>query len=163
MELGFDQTFFALVGLVLFFCLLIYLKVPYMVAQSLDKRADQISNELAEARQLREDAQRLLMEYQHKHQEAVSEAARIIASAEREAEMLASEAEKRTQEFIINRTALIEQKIKQAELNAIMELRATVIDLSIKAAETVIINKIDLRIQSGLFCNTVSAIKAYLN
>ena len=45
-----DATFFALVGLVLFFVLLAYLKVPGMIGKSLDERADNIREELAEAK-----------------------------------------------------------------------------------------------------------------
>ena len=37
-----DATFFAFVGLVLFLALIVYLKVPGMMAKSLDDRADQI-------------------------------------------------------------------------------------------------------------------------
>ena len=56
MEFAFDATFFAFVGLVLFLALVVYLKVPGMMARSLDDRADQIRNELAEAKRLREEA-----------------------------------------------------------------------------------------------------------
>ena len=48
-----DATFFALVGLILFFALLAYLKVPGMIGRSLDQRADNIRNELADAKRLR--------------------------------------------------------------------------------------------------------------
>ncbi len=47
MEFALDETFFAFVGLVLFLLLIVYLKVPGMMAKSLDDRADQIRNELA--------------------------------------------------------------------------------------------------------------------
>ena len=66
MEFALDATFFAFVGLVLFLALVVYLKVPGMMAKSLDDRADQIRNELAEAKRLREEAQHLLAEYQRK-------------------------------------------------------------------------------------------------
>ncbi len=88
MEFALDATFFAFVGLVLFLALVVYLKVPGMMAKSLDDRADQIRNELSEAKRLREEAQHLLAEYQRKRKEAEAEAAHIVAAAEREAEML---------------------------------------------------------------------------
>ena len=64
--MAFDATFFAFVGLVLFLLLLVYLKVPGMMASSLDKRAANIREELDQAKRLREEAQALLAEYQRK-------------------------------------------------------------------------------------------------
>jgi F-type H+-transporting ATPase subunit b len=59
MEFGLDETFFAFVALIIFLGLVVYLKVPGMMAKSLDDRADQIRNDLAEAKRLREEAQHL--------------------------------------------------------------------------------------------------------
>ncbi|MBY5708270.1 F0F1 ATP synthase subunit B [Rhizobium leguminosarum] len=163
MEFAFDATFFAFVGLVLFLALVVYLKVPGMMARSLDDRADQIRNELAEAKRLREEAQHLLAEYQRKRKEAEAEAAHIVAAAEREAEMLTAEAKKKTEEFVANRTALSEQKIKQAELEAMKAVRSAAVDLAIAAAETVLAKRADTKIQSELFGNAVGQVKTRLN
>jgi F-type H+-transporting ATPase subunit b len=163
MEFAFDATFFAFVGLVLFLALIVYLKVPGMMAKSLDDRADQIRNELAEAKRLREEAQHLLAEYQRKRKEAEAEAANILATAEREAEMLSAEAKKKTEEFVANRTLLSEQKIKQAEVDAIKAVRSAAVDLAIAAAESVLAKKADAKVQSELFSNAVGQVKSRLN
>jgi len=113
--MAFDATFFAFVGLVLFLALVVYLKVPGMMAKSLDERAANISKELDEAKRLREEAQTLLAEYQRKRKEAEAEAAQIVAVAEREAAALTEEARQKTEEFVARRNALSEQKIRQAE------------------------------------------------
>ncbi|MBY5856198.1 F0F1 ATP synthase subunit B [Rhizobium ruizarguesonis] len=158
-----DATFFAFVGLVLFLALVVYLKVPGMMAKSLDDRADQIRNDLAEAKRLREEAQHLLVEYQRKRKEAEAEAAHIVAAAEREAEMLTAEAKKKTEEFVTNRTALSEQKIKQAEVEAMKAVRSAAVDLAIAAAETVLAKRADSKVQSELFGNAVGQVKTRLN
>jgi F-type H+-transporting ATPase subunit b len=158
-----DATFFAFVGLVLFLALVVYLKVPGMMAKSLDDRADQIRNDLAEAKRLREEAQHLLAEYQRKRKEAEAEAAHIVAAAEREAEMLTAEAKKKTEEFVTNRTALSEQKIKQAEAEAMKAVRSAAVDLAIAAAETVLAKQADAKVQSELFGNAVGQVKTRLN
>ncbi|ACI53812.1 F-type H+-transporting ATPase subunit b [Rhizobium leguminosarum] len=163
MEFHFDATFFAFVGLVLFLALVVYLKVPGMMARSLDDRADQIRNELAEAKRLREEAQHLLAEYQRKRKEAEAEAAHIVAAAEREAQMLTAEAKKKTEEFVANRTALSEQKIKQAEVEAMKAVRSAAVDLAIAAAETVLGKQADAKVQSELFGNAVGQVKTRLN
>jgi F-type H+-transporting ATPase subunit b len=134
-----------------------------MMAKSLDDRADQIRNELAEAKRLREEAQHLLAEYQRKRKEAEAEAAHIVAAAEREAEMLTTEARKKTEEFVANRTALSEQKIKQAEADAMKAVRSAAVDLAIAAAESVLAKKADGSVQSGLFVDAVKEVKTRLN
>jgi F-type H+-transporting ATPase subunit b len=163
MEFGLDQTFFAFVGLLIFLGIVVYLKVPGMMAKSLDDRADQIRNELAEAKRLREEAQHLLAEYQRKRKEAEAEAAQIVATAGREAEMLTAEAKAKTDEFVANRTALSEQKIKQAEADAIKAVRSAAVDLAIAAAETVLAKRADAKVQSDLFKTAVGDVKARLN
>ena len=163
MEFALDATFFAFIGLVLFLALVVYLKVPGMMAKSLDDRADQIRNELAEAKRLREEAQHLLAEYQRKRKEAEADAANIVEAAEREAEMLTAEAKKKTEEFVANRTAVSEQKIKQAEADAMKAVRSAAVDLAIAAAETVLAKKADAKVQSELFGTAVGEVKSRLN
>ncbi|KAA1178253.1 F0F1 ATP synthase subunit B [Rhizobium tropici] len=163
MTFGLDETFFAFVALIIFIGLIAYLKVPGMMAKSLDDRADQIRNELAEAKRLREEAQHLLAEYQRKRKEAEAEAAHIVAAAEREADMLTTEARKKTEEFVANRTALSEQKIKQAEADAMKAVRSAAVDLAIAAAESVLAKKADGSVQSGLFNDAVKEVKTRLN
>ncbi|SMC92402.1 F0F1 ATP synthase subunit B [Rhizobium sp. RU36D] len=161
--MAFDASFFALVGLIIFLALLVYLKVPGMVAKSLDERADKIASELAEAKRLREEAQHVLAEYQRKRKEAEAEAASIVAAAEREAAALTAEAKAKTEEFVARRTALSEQKIKQAEDEAVNAVRSAAVDLAIAAAEKLLAAKTDAAVQENLFRNAVSEVKTRLN
>lgn len=163
MTFGLDETFFAFLSLIIFLGLIVYLKVPGMMAKSLDDRADQIRNDLAEAKRLREEAQHLLAEYQRKRKEAEADAANIVAAAQREAEMLTAEARKKTEEFVANRTALSEQKIKQAEADAMKAVRSAAVDLAIAAAESVLAKKADGHVQSTLFNDAVGEVKSRLN
>ncbi|MBP2235456.1 F-type H+-transporting ATPase subunit b [Sinorhizobium kostiense] len=158
-----DATFYALVGLVLFFALIVYLKVPAMVGSALDARAGKISNELAEAKRLREEAQSLVAEYQRKRKDAEAEAAGIVAAAQREAEMLTAEAKQKTEEYVARRAALSEQKIKQAESDAINAVRAAAVDLAISAAEKVLAAKADATAQEALFRKALGEVKGRLN
>lgn len=161
--MAFDATFFAFVGLVLFFVLIAYLKVPAIVAKSLDERSDRIREELAEAKRLREEAQHLLAEYQRKRKEAEAEAAGILAAAEREAAMLTAEAKQKTEEFVARRTALSEQKIKQAETDAVNAVRVAAVDLAVAAAEKVLVKKTDDAVRSDLFAAALGDVKSRLN
>jgi F-type H+-transporting ATPase subunit b len=161
--MAFDATFFALVGLILFLALIAYLKVPGMLTKSLDQRAVTIRNELDEAKRLREEAQQLLAEYQRKRKEAEAEAAQIVAAAEREAAAITEEARHNTEEFVARRNALSEQKIRQAEADAIGAVRSAAVDLAVAAAEKVIALKADAATQQALFSDGIATVKTRLN
>lgn len=158
-----DASFWALAGLVLFFALLIYLKVPGMIAGALDDRAAKISDELDEARRLREEAQELLAEYQRRRKEAETEAEAIISAATREADALAKEAVAKTEEFVARRTALAEQKIAQAEAEAMAEVKASAVDLAIAASEQLISEKLTGNAASAMVKKSIAEVKDRLN
>lgn len=158
-----DATFFALVGLIIFLGILAYVKVPAMITGALDKRSDQIRNELEQAKKLREEAQQLLAEYQRKRKEAESEAQSILGAAEREAVVLREEAKAKTEEYVSRRTAMAEQKIRQAESDAINEVRASAVNLAITAAEKLIGSKVDSKASGELFKASLGEMKTRLN
>jgi len=158
-----DATFFALVGLIIFLGILAYVKVPAMLTGALDKRSDQIRNELEQAKKLREEAQQLLAEYQRKRKEAETEAKSILSAAEREAAVLREEAKAKTEEYVSRRTAMAEQKIRQAESDAINEVRASAVDLAIAAAEKLIGSKVDSKASDELFKSSLGEMKTRLN
>ena len=158
-----DATFWALISLIIFLGILAYVKVPAMMAGALDKRADQIRNELEQAKKLREEAQQLLAEYQRKRKEAESEAESILSAAEKEAVVLREEAKAKTEEYVSRRTAMAEQKIRQAETDAINEVRASAVDLAIVAAEKLISSKVDSNASGELFKASLGELKTRLN
>ncbi len=158
-----DATFWATVGLVIFLGLLVYLKVPGVVGKSLDDRADKIRDELEQARRLREEAQQLLAEYQSKRKEAEKEAGDIVASAKHEAELIVREAKQKTEEYVARRTALAEQKIGQAERDAVNEVRSNAVDIAVAAARKLLADNVDATVADRLFRNSVDDVKTKLN
>ena len=122
------------VAFLLFMALLIYLKAPAMLVAMLDERSARIAKELAEARKLREEAGALLAEYKGKRAEAENTASSIIEQAKKEAEAYAIETRQKLAETIERRTRQAEQKIAQAEVQAVKDVRATITDLAIAAA-----------------------------
>jgi len=158
-----DATFWSLVSLIIFLALIAYLKVPGMMARSLDDRADKIRNELDEARRLREEAQQLLAEYQRKRKDAEKEASELIAAAEHEASGLVAEAKQKTEDYVKRRAAMAEQKIALAEAEAINEVRQSAIDIAVSAAEKLITEKADEKLTGEMFERSVAELKERLN
>jgi len=158
-----DATFWALVALIIFVAILLYMKVPAMMSKSLDARAERIKNELEEARRLREEAQQLLAEYQRKRREAEQEAKDLVDAAKREAKLIVSDAKEKTEEYVSRRTALAEQKIAQAERDAVNEVRARAVDVAIAAAGKLLAEKVDSKTGAELFKASLQDVKTRLN
>ena len=158
-----DATFWALIGLIIFLAILAYLKVPAMMGRSLDERAANIAKELDEARTLREEAQALLAEYHRKRKEAEKEAGEIVASAQREAAALLTEAKEKSEEYIVRRNKLAEQKITQAETDAVNQVRASAVEIAVAAAGTLIANKMDAKTTGEMFKSSLEQVKSNLN
>lgn len=158
-----DATFWATVALFIFIAIVVYLKMPSMIAKTLDARAERIRNELDEARRLREEAQQLLSDYQRKRQEAEQEAKDIVAAAKREADALLVEAKEKTDEYVARRSEMAEQKIAQAEKDAVNQVRARAVDIAVEAARTVLAGKVDTKTDAALFSSSVEAVRNRLN
>ncbi|PRD45676.1 ATP F0F1 synthase subunit B [Phyllobacterium phragmitis] len=158
-----DASFWALVALIIFAGIIVYMKVPKVLARSLDERADRIRNELDEARRLREEAQQLLAEYQRKRKEAEKEAGEILTAAQREARALLEEAKQKTEDYVTRRNKLAEQKIAQAESEAINEVRSSAVDMAVSAAGRLIADKLDTKAVGELFKQSVGEVKTRLN
>lgn len=158
-----DPAFWALVGLVLFFALLVYLKVPGVVTSGLDRRAAAVRNELDQAKKLREEAEALLAEYRRKAREAESQAAAIVEQAKREAEALTVEAKRRVEDYVASRTRMAEQKIAQAEARAVQEVRALSADVAIAAAEKILAVRVKGEAGDALIDKSIGDVGTKLN
>jgi len=159
----FDAPFWALVSLVLFFAVVIYMKVPGTLGSGLDKRATTIRNELEQAKKLRQEAEALLQEYQRKAKSAETEAAGIIEQAKREAVALAAEGKRRIEEYVESRTRLAETKIAQAEQQALQEVRALSADLAVAAAEKLLGERVQGEGANALVARSIADVKTKLN
>jgi len=157
-----DATFWAFIALVIFVGVAIYYRVPALVGKSLDERAAKIRNELEEAQRLREEAQKVLGEYQKKRRDAEQEAGEIVAAAKREAETLVEDAQKKTEEYVARRAALAELKISHAERDAVAEVRSIAVDVATEAARAVLAGKLDAKASADLFKDSLKAVQTKL-
>ena len=157
-----DNSFWAFVALVIFLGIAVYMKVPGMIGKSLDDRAAKIKDELEEARKLRDEAKALLAEYQNKRKEAEKEAASIVEAAKREAELIGAEAKAKSEDYVRRRTAMAEQKIAQAEADAVNAVRGSAVDLAV-AASTKLLQGRDAKANADLFKDALAQVKARLN
>lgn len=138
-----DNSFYALLALIIFIAIALYFGIPRIVGKMLDGQIQKIADELAQAKKLREEAAALLVEYEQKRVAAETEAQGIIAAAQDEATRLASEAQASLADLVTRRTKAVEDKIAQAEAQAIGEVRARSADLAVEAARLVLTDEMN--------------------
>ena len=158
-----DATFWVGAAFVLFIGVLVYLKVPGMLTRALDERAKKISNDLDQARELREEAQVLLATYQRKQRDALKEAEEIIAHAKEEAMREAEQAEKKLEEAIARRQQAALNKIALAEAQAENEVRDTAIEIAIAAATAVVAQQVRGDRADALVDTAIQDLRGHLN
>jgi len=132
------------------------------IGKALDARGETIRKELEQARALREDAQKLLADYQRKQKEAEAEAGAIVAAAKVEAERFNAEQIAKVQDFVARRTRQAEQKIAQAEASAVSEVRAAASDAAVTAA-TALLSQQAQSDGAGIIGTALNEVKAKLN
>src|SRR3954464_424991 len=158
-----DAEFWVAVAFVLFLCVLGHFGVHKLILSSVDRRRDRIKADLDEARRLKEEAQALLAEYQHKQSEAEQEAAAIVAGAKAEAERMVMEAAAKTEEFVARRTKMAETKIAQAEAQAVADVRAAAADAAVAAAEKILTQSVKGNVADDLLSRGIGDVKTKLN
>jgi F-type H+-transporting ATPase subunit b len=158
-----EAEFWVAVGFFIFVGVLFYFGVPKRMLDALDQRATRIKAELDEARQLRDEAEKLLAEYRRKRAEADREAEAIIAEAKAEAERVAAEAKTKMEEFVGRRTALAQTKIAQAEAQAVADVRAAAAEAAVTAATKILAESAKGKIADDLIEQGIKDVKAKLN
>lgn len=163
MELLSDSHFWVGVGTLIFFGILLWQKVPSLITSALDARAAAIAKELEEAQRLRTEAEALLTEYKKKRSEAEGEAAAILAEAKAEAERFAAESRAAIAAQIERRSKQAEEKIAQAEAQAVAEMRALAADRAVAAAEALLTARLDDKQAADLVKRSLEEIPSKLN
>jgi len=158
-----EPEFWVAVAFVLFIGVLIYVGAHKKITDALDHRAARIKAELDEARRLREEAGKLLAEYQRKQSEAEREAEAIVAEAKADASRVAAEARVKMKEFVARRTKLAETKISQAEAQAVADVRAAAADAAVTAAEKILRDTAKGQVADNLIAQGIADVKAKLN
>ena len=151
------------IAFVIFLGILAYVGVHRTILGALDKRSARIKAELDEARQLRDEAVKLLAEYQDKRGEAEREAEAIIAGAKADAERMASDADAKLADFIARRTKMAETKIEQAEAQALADVRAAAAEAAVSAAEKVLAKAATGKVAETLVTQGIADVQKKLN
>lgn len=133
-----NTDFVVAISFLIFIGILLYMKVPSMLAGMLDKRAEGIESELNEARALRDEAQAILASYERKQLEVQEQAERIVSQARESAAEMAEQAKLDLAASIDRRVQAAEDQITSAEQRAVKQVRDEAASIAIAAASEVI-------------------------
>jgi len=158
-----EPEFWVAVAFVILMGVFAYFGIHRTVLTTLDHRSDRIKAELDDARRLKEEAARLLAEYQARGASAEREAQDIIASAKAEAERIAAEAKTKIEDFVVRRTKTAENKIALAEAQAVADVRAAAADAAVSAASTILSQSVKGDVADDLLSRGIAEVREKLN
>ena len=146
-----DATFWVGVSFILFFGVLIYLKVPQKINEILSKLINDIKNEIEESEKLRSEAKALLDNSQAKLNSAQIESKKIIDQAKKESENLIIEINDKFHKSSEIKKSLAENKISQMKESALKEIKDSSIRLTMESVKKIISTSIDKSKLDNLF------------
>jgi F-type H+-transporting ATPase subunit b len=130
------------IGFVIFIAVLVYYKVPALIARKLDERAVRIKAELDEARALRDEAQALLAGYERRQREVKNLADDIVTAARAEAEKAAAAAKEDIRRSVARRMQTATEQIAAAEQAAVRQIKDRAVAVAVAAAAEVLQSRI---------------------
>ncbi len=158
-----EPEFWVAVAFVILIAIFAWVGVHRTVLKALDHRSERIRAELDDARRLKEEAAKLLAEYQARHASAEREAQDIITNAKAEAERIASEAKAKMEDFVARRTKTAESKIALAEAQALADVRAAAANAAVTAASMILSQSVKGSVADDLLTKGIDEVRQKLN
>jgi F-type H+-transporting ATPase subunit b len=138
-----DATVFVSIAMAVFIAILLWKKVPGLIARGLDKQIAAIRTRLDEAAALRAEAEALRDEYARRLASVETEVQGMMSQAETESAAILAKAEADAEALVVRRTRMAEDKIAAAERTAVDEVRARAASAAAAAAERLIRERLD--------------------
>jgi len=160
--MAFDATFWVGVSFILFFGVLIYLKVPQKINELLNKLISDIKNEIDESEKLRSETKNLLDNAQNKLDGANSESNKALNQAKKDSEKLVIEMNDKFHKTAEIKKRSAETKIVQMKEFALKEIRDTSVKMAMVSVKKIISTSVDKSKLDVLFKKNLEEVKAEL-
>ena len=157
-----DATFWVAISFVIFFGVLIYLKVPKKINELLNKLILDIKNEIDESEKLRTEAKTLLDNAQKKLDTVQLVNDEILDQAKKERDHLIIELNDKFHKSSEIKKNLAESKINQMKEAAIKEIKDASIKIAIVSVKKIISTSVDKSKLDNLFQKNLDATKEEL-
>ena len=157
-----DSTFWVAVSFIIFFGVLIYLKVPQKINEILNKLISDIKNEINESEKLRTEAKTLLDNAQKKLDSAKSLRNEILAQAKKDSDNLIIELNEKFHKSAEIKKNSTENKINQMKDAAIKEIKDASVKVAVDSVKKIITTSVDKSKLDNLFQKNLDETKEEL-
>ena len=158
-----NTDFVVAIAFVIFVGVLIYFKVPRVIANLLDNRAETIRSEIDEAHKLLEEAKTLLAKLEREHKENIAKGQDIIQDAKLTSKKILEDSKSEIKDAVARKLAMAERQIKINEKEVINAIRGDLIDSAFKAAQEQIEKKVDLKLSNSVIEESIHEIGSRLS
>lgn len=145
-------------AMVVFIAILLWKKVPGVIAGALDRQIADIRRQLDEAKALRAEAEGLRDSYARRIADAETAAGEMLSHAQGEADALIAKARIDADELVRRRAGMAQDKIAAAERVALAQVRAHAAEAAARAATALIAGKHDATADRALVDRTIAGL-----
>jgi F-type H+-transporting ATPase subunit b len=157
-----DATFWVAVSFVIFFGVLIYLKIPQKINDILKKQISDIKNEIDESEKLRSESRILLDNAQNKLNSAKSTGKEMLDQAKKDSDKLIIDINDKFHKSAENKKKLAEIKILQMKESALKEIKDLSVKIAVDSVKKIITTSIDKSKLDNLFDKNLEEVKTSL-
>jgi len=157
-----DATFWVAVSFIIFFGVLIYLKIPQKINEILNKLILDIKNEIDESEKLRTESKKLLDNAQQKLDTAQDVSNEILDQAKKDSDKLIIDLNEKFHKTSEIKKNLAENKISQMKEAAIKEIKDASIKITVDSVKKIISTSVDKSKLDGLFQKNLDETKEEL-
>tara|TARA_B100000941_G_scaffold272415_1_gene231889 strand:- start:1038 stop:1535 length:498 start_codon:yes stop_codon:yes gene_type:complete len=157
-----DATFWVAVSFIIFFGVLVYLKVPHKINEILNKLILDIKNEIDESEKLRTEAKTLLNNAQKKLDTAQSVSKELLEQAKKDRDSLIIDLNDKFHKSSEIKKNSAENKINQMKDSAIKEIRDASIKIAVDSVKNILTASVDKSKLDNLFQKSLNETKEEL-
>ena len=155
-----DNTdFVVLISFLLFIGVLVYFKVPSIIAAFLDKRSNDIQDEIQRASEILEEAKKILSSIEADHIKTSESIEKMIASTKDRAVEEEDKAKKYIEELMKNKLNSAEGQVKSSERKILEEIERRAIDLSIEKVRVKLSESLSVKDYNKHLNNAMNSVK----
>ncbi len=130
----FDERFWLAIAFFSFVLLIVKHVVP-MITKQLDSKSKEVAEELLAAKEMKENATRMLAASEERYKEAMVFSEQLIKDSVIEAQKYFEDALKLAEVEIAKKMVAVENRIKQEQESAVREIKIKIIDSALRAVE----------------------------
>ena len=154
-----NTDFVVLISFLIFVGVLVYFKVPSIVGAFLDKRSNDIQNEIEKAGEILEEAKKILSSIEADHIKTSETIGQMVQSAKSRAGDDEEKAKKNIEELMKNKLISAEGQVMSNERKILEEISGRAIDLSIEKVRMKLSKSLSSRDYDSQFDTSIQSIE----